>query len=111
MHLRSLAQFTALDTSPADLVSIASDAMLDAVGLRLHPDAGFPDEPSFDTPSVSSPQFKEVRRRLADTGLAVLDVEVVRLLPETEAAHYEPLMEMAADLGAGYVVATGSDPN
>jgi sugar phosphate isomerase/epimerase len=111
MHLRSLAQFTALDASPADLVSIASDAMLDAVGLRQHPDAGFPDEPSFDTPSVSSPQFKEVRRRLADTGLAVLDVEVVRLLPETEAAHYEPLMEMAADLGAGYVVATGSDPD
>ena len=111
MPFRSLAHFTALDASPADLVSIAADAMFDAVGLRLHPDAGFPDEPSFDTPSVSSPQFKEVRRRLADTGLAVLDVEVVRLLPETQAAQYESLMAMAADLGAGYVVTTGSDPD
>ena len=85
--------------------------MLDAVGLRLHPDAGFLDEPSYDTASASSPHFKEVRRRLADTGLAVLDVEVVRLLPEIQAAHYKPLMEMAADLGAGYVIATGGDPN
>ena len=111
MHLRSLSHFTVLDASPADVVSIAADAMLDAVGLRLHPDPLFPDQPPDGTPSISSPNFKEVRRRLADTGLAVLDVEVVRLLPDTEPDHYVPLMEMATDLGAAHMVVTGSDPD
>jgi sugar phosphate isomerase/epimerase len=111
MHLRSLSHFTVLDASPADVVSIAADAMLDAVGLRLHPDPLFPNHPPDGTPSVSSPNFKEVCRRLTDTGLAVLDVEVVRLLPDTEPDHYVPLMEMATGLGAAHVVVTGSDPD
>lgn len=111
MHLRSLAHLTVLDSSPVDVVSIAADAMLDAVGLRFHPDPRFPDEPRYDTPSVSGPMFKETKRRLADTGLAVLDVEVVRLLPDTDPESYVPLMEMGAELGAGYIVALGSDPD
>ena len=85
--------------------------MLDAVGLRLHSDPLFPDQPPDGPPSVSSSKFKELRQRLADTGLAVLDVEVVRLLPDTEPVHYVPLMEMATDLGAAHVVVTGSDPD
>ena len=92
MHLRSLAHLTVLDASPAEVVSIAADAMLDAVGLRLHPDPNFPDEPAYDTPSVSSAGFKDVRRRLDDTGLALLDVEVVRLLPDTDPEHYLTMM-------------------
>ena len=111
MHLRSLAHLTVLDASPAEVVSIAADAMLDAVGLRLHPDPNFPDEPAYDTQSVSSAGFKDVRRRLDDTGLVLLDVEAVRLLPDTDPEHYLPLMEIGAALGAGYIVALGSDPD
>ena len=111
MHLRSLAHLTVLDASPADVVSIAAEAMLDAVGLRLHPDVRFPDEPRYGTESTSSPAFKDVKRRLEDTGLALLDVEVVRLMPDMDPESYVPLMEMGAELGAGHVLVLGSDPD
>jgi sugar phosphate isomerase/epimerase len=58
--------------------------------------------PTFDLP--------ELEQRLGDTGLAVLDVEVFRLGPETRVADFEPVMAIAARLRATDLLAHGADP-
>ena len=43
---------------------------------------------------------RRVTRRLADTGLQVLDVELARLRPEDEPDQYLAVFEAAAAVGA-----------
>jgi sugar phosphate isomerase/epimerase len=70
-----LAALTVLELPPPELVSTAAAAGYDCVGLRLIPVAN-QTLPPFDE--------RETERRLADTGVRVLDVEVFRLTPETK---------------------------
>jgi sugar phosphate isomerase/epimerase len=51
----------------------------------------------------------EVARRLAATGVAVLDIEILRLRPDTQLADYLPVLETGARLGARHVLAAGND--
>lgn len=48
---------------------------------------------------------------ISDSGLSVLDVELVRLDPNTEPETYEPFLEAAADLGARAVIVQIPDPD
>lgn len=48
---------------------------------------------------------------LRDTGLTVLDVEVVRLRPRTDVRAAEPLLEAGAELGALFLLTTVEDPD
>jgi sugar phosphate isomerase/epimerase len=97
-----LAALTCLELAPPDLVSVAAQAGYDFVGLRLIPAAAGQTLPPFDLP--------ELEQRLGDTGLAVLDVEVFRLAPETRVADFEPVMAIAARLRATELLAHGADP-
>lgn len=96
-----LAALTCLELAPQDLVSAAAAAGYDSVGLRLIPVAGQV-LPPFDE--------RETARRLADTGVSVLDVEVFRLARETRVADFEPVMAAAARLGASELLVHGADP-
>lgn len=103
----SLAPLTILELAPPDMVTCATQAGYSHLGLRLHPvlpnlDASYPI--IGDTPMV-----REVLRRLDDTGLTVLDVEFIRLSPDTRIADYVPMLETAARLGAKHVLAGGND--
>lgn len=104
----SLAALTALELSPPELVSCAADAGYSHVGLRLIP--ATPTEPRYDIVG-DTPMLREVERRLADTGMKVLDVEIFRLKPETEVADYEAAIASAARLGAGDLLVAGNDPD
>lgn len=72
---------------PADCVAVAADAGFDAVGLRFigdPPDAG---------------TLQRVRRRLDDTGTVLLDLEMVRFVPDDRAARAnDQVVEVATTL-------------
>ena len=89
------------------MVSCAAQAGYSHLGLRLHPVM-----PNLDVsyPIIGdTPMVREVLRRLADTGLKVLDVEFIRITPDTRVADYVPMLETAARLGATHVLAGGND--
>ena len=105
----SLAPLTALELSPPELVSCAADAGFDGVGLRLI--RATDDEPLLPTIGVT-PMIRETRRRLEDTGLFLLDIEVLRLRPETDVRDdFGPFLETGAYLGAEQILVTGNDPD
>lgn len=103
----SLAHLTVLDASPAEVVSAAASAGFDAVGLRLRqpPGVGAPPTPG-DGARVGA-----ALERLNQTGLSVLDVEVLWIDEQTRAADYHDLFEAAARLGAENLLAMSGDPN
>ena len=96
-----LAALTVLELTHHEQVSVAAQAGYTHVGLRLVPVAGQPLERAFD--------IDQVEKRLADTGVRVLDVEVFRLAAETRIAQFEPVMAAAQRLGASELLVHGAD--
>jgi sugar phosphate isomerase/epimerase len=99
---------TMLDVSPPDLVGVAGEAGFDLVGLRVVP-ATPAEEPWPMTPD--SPMLEETARRLDDTGVGVLSVEVVRIGPGTKREDYEQALEVGSRLQARYVTVNVDDPD
>jgi sugar phosphate isomerase/epimerase len=97
-----LAALTVMELAPHEQVSAAADAGYDCVGLRLIPVANQA-LPPFDE--------RETARRLADSGVRVLDVEVFRLAAETRVAEFEPVLAAAARLRASELLVHGADPD
>lgn len=108
MRPLSLAAMTVLDLSPVDMVRCAADTGFGWVGLRLL--AATPGEPTWDVVG-DTPMVREVLAALADTGVQVLDVEILRLKPETDVNAYLAVLETGARLGAGHVLVAGNDPD
>ena len=79
-----LAALTCMELAPHELVTVAAEAGYDCVGLRLIPVAG---------QTLPAFHLAETERRLADTGLSVLDVEVFRVDASTRVADFEPVLE------------------
>lgn len=104
----SLAHLTVIELSPPELVTAAAAAGFSHVGLRLRPPS-----PEQRQPPIlgDTPMRRELLRRLDDTGVRVLDVEIVRLLPGQTVADFEPLLETGARLGARYVLVSGEIPD
>ena len=103
-----LAALTVLELTPPEMVSCAVDAGFDCVGLRLIP--ATPQE--VQHPMVGdTPLVRETERRLKDTGLRVLDVEIFRLRPETVVGDYEAALATGARLGATEALIAGNDPD
>lgn len=88
----SLAAGTALDAQPAHLIDAAAAAGFDSCGLRLDPSA------------VSARDARDIVGRLQDSGLRLLDLEVVRMVPGQPTTAHEPLLDLAAALGATWVL-------
>jgi sugar phosphate isomerase/epimerase len=88
----SLAAGTVLDADPVQVVEVAAAAGFDACGLRLDP--------------ATSPAalVRAVRSRLQDLGVALLDLEVVRMQPGRPAEEHRPLLDLAGELGARWVL-------
>ena len=93
----SLAAGTALDAGPLGLVESAAEARFGAVGLRI--------DPAEATPALVG----EIRRRLEDGGVRLLDLEVARLWPEGGDEEGERLVGLAAELGAAHVLVVSHD--
>jgi len=105
----SLAALTVLALEPQDIVSCAADAGYAMVGLRLVPATA--EERAYPDLVGDTPRVREVARRLADTGVRTLDIEILRLKPDTDVASYRPVLETGARLGARHVLVAGNDPD
>jgi sugar phosphate isomerase/epimerase len=107
-HPISLAALTVLELDPPDMVSCARDAGFDAIGLRLIPATAEEVQHAMvgDTPLV-----RETERRLRQTGMPVLDIEIFRLRPDTAVKDYEPALSTGARLGAKHALVAGNDPD
>jgi sugar phosphate isomerase/epimerase len=103
-----IGHLTMLDVAPPDWVSLASEAGFDAVGIRAA--AVGPTEEPWPM-GVGSPMLAETLRRMYDTGVQVVDVELIRLNPQTVAADHEPLFEVGGQLGARFVNVMVDDPD
>jgi sugar phosphate isomerase/epimerase len=104
----SLAHLTVLGTTPLELIEIAAGAGYDYASIRATPVA--PGERV--TPLAGdAAMVRSVNRRLADTGLRVLDVELARLRPEDEPDQYRGILDAAAAVGARHVICQLPDPD
>jgi sugar phosphate isomerase/epimerase len=104
----SLAHLTVLGTTPLDLIQIAADAGYDFASVRMTSVA--PGEQI--TPLAGDPDMvRRVSKRLADTGLQVLDVELARLGPDDEPEQYVGVLDAAAAIGARHVLGQLADPD
>jgi sugar phosphate isomerase/epimerase len=105
-RLLSISHLTVLDASPPELVTAAADAGFDAVGIRVWPAA---DEPGY--PMLGdTPMLRETLLRLADTGTCVLDVEVLRLRPDSRMDDALRILDAGARLQARAVLVICNDP-
>ncbi|MGV1008604.1 MAG: sugar phosphate isomerase/epimerase family protein [Dermatophilaceae bacterium] len=101
-----LSALTVLDAPPPQTVSAAASAGFEYVGVRVFP-AG--DEPAW--PMIGdTPMVRETRQRLADTGIQVWDVEVLRIRPDKDPHEATRILDAGAALGARYVLVNGNDP-
>lgn len=104
----SLAHLTVLDLAPPEMIRVAAAAGYDAVGLRLRPATA--NERVYDL-AADPALARETVAALGETGLRVLDVEIVRLVPDFAAAAFAPMLELAERLGARHVLVAGNDPD
>jgi sugar phosphate isomerase/epimerase len=104
----SLAHLTVPGMAPVDMIETAARAGYTHVGLRFTPVT--PGGWAFPLMNDRS-AMREVRRRLDGTGVRVLDIELVRLAPETDVRAYLPMLEAAAQLGARHVLTQAHDPD
>src|SRR5437763_3166213 len=108
MHAIGLAALTVLELSPPDMVSCAAEAGFASIGLRLLP----PTAEEIQHPMIGdTPLVRETARRLNDTGIPVLDIELFRLKPDTQVENYRAALETGARLGAREALVAGNDPD
>ncbi len=104
----SLAHLTALSLAPPALIRAAADAGYASVGLRLIQVApGTPHYPLM----TDKPMLRETRAAMAETGVAVNDIEFIRIAPDIDIPALEPFFATGAELGAGWAVAAPYDPD
>ena len=99
MHQISLAAGTVLESSPPDTVTAAAAAGFDASGVWV------------DLTTWTDEVAAEVRRRLADTGLTALDVEVGYFLADTPVDDCKRLIDAGAQVGASFALLVSRDPD
>jgi sugar phosphate isomerase/epimerase len=103
----SLAHLSALDLTPPELVLAATKAKYDFVGLRcvaVTPNGAA--WPLWDDRKTMA----GTKARMAETGVGVLDIELLKLLPDTDIRTFDPCMQVAAELGARHLLTQADDP-
>lgn len=97
MRKLSLAALTVLELRPEEMIDCAIETGYDGVGIRLIPATS--KEPSYDF-SENSKTLSECLTRLKDHPLKVTDIEILRLLPQTNIYDFEPTLAIGALMGA-----------
>lgn len=100
----SLAQLVALPLPPAKLIELAAVTGYDAVGLRLTEIV--PGGPFWPVHAERA-LMRDALAAKREFGVEILDVEAIRLLRDSTAAQFEPVLAAAAELGARHVLTIG----
>lgn len=103
----SIAQLTALNYSPPEMIELAARTGYDQAGLRLLPVA--PGAIAYALMD-DKPMLRETLARMNDTGVKVFDLELIRLDGHFDLDRYLAFFEVGAQLGAKAVLVAGDDP-
>jgi hypothetical protein len=104
----SLAHLTVIGLSPPEVVRVAARAGYRTVGLRLIRVT----ETSPGYALMRDPKMMcATKSAMAETGVGVLDIELVRITPVIDVAGLEPFSAAGAELNARYVITAPYDPN
>lgn len=95
----SISAGTLRGAPPAQAAAAAAAAGFDALGVR------------FDTQPPSAGDLRSLRNQLDASGLAVLDVEVIRIAPGDDAEATKRLTEWGAMIGARYLLVVSDEPD
>lgn len=101
----SLAHLSELDVPPLELVELAGRAGFASIGLRTSPAS----PGGVVYPLQKASEQAEMRQRLANNGVSVMEVEMVPLTAALRAADYKPMMEAGAAIGATRLTVGGGD--
>ncbi len=97
----SLAHLTVLSLPPPEMIRVAARTGYRAVGLRLI--KATDDSPGYPLMNDAT-MMRETKATLADTGLRLSDIELVRITPELDVAALEPFIAAGAALGARHII-------
>ena len=106
MHRYSLAHLSMIAVSPARLAEVAAGAGYEFTGFRLTPSPST----GVDHRVLGAPRaLADLKRAVDDSGVRILDVEVIRMKGPSAVEEARPLLEAASELQARYVIATVED--
>jgi len=104
----SLAQLTALPYSPPQLLRLAQAVDCAGIGVRMLPAApGGAHYPLM----TDAPMLRETLACLMDTGVQIVDLEIIRINADFQTSDYLAFMETGAKLGAKHILVAGDDPD
>jgi sugar phosphate isomerase/epimerase len=104
----SLAHLTAIELAPPELVTVAARTGYRYVGLRLlRATPELPGYPLMD----DKPGLRETKARMDATGIGLLDIELVRITPDTEVPSLESFIAAGAELGGRHIITAPYDPD
>lgn len=108
MRTYSLAYLTANVSTVSQAIGIAAELGYGFVGLRLQPNGpGAPFQSFIDDAVVQ----RETLARMADTGVQVFDLEIIRIGEQFDPVVHRPLLEAGAALKARAVLIAADDSN
>jgi sugar phosphate isomerase/epimerase len=97
-----------LSLAPPELVEVAAQSGYQYVSLR--PIAVTPNEPKYPL-GQDAGLLARTKRKMADTGIKLLDIELARILDGVDIKSYEPAFAAAAELGGKFVLSSGWTPD
>jgi sugar phosphate isomerase/epimerase len=100
----SLAHLTVLDVAPPELFDLAAQAGYQQVGIRV-----LPAVPGAVSYPLGASGIVAWRRRMADAGVGIHDVEFVPLTPDVRIDDLAPALALAGELGAKRLNVSGDD--
>jgi sugar phosphate isomerase/epimerase len=101
----SLAHLSELDLPPDALAEVAARAGFASIGIRTIP--AVPGGAAYPLDTVAA--RAALRRRLRDTGVSVLYIEMIALAPGLRPADHHAALEIGAELGATRLAVSGND--
>lgn len=104
-RLISLAHLTVIELTPPDVIVAAHEAGYSHASLRLAPSS--PGTEAQHPMIGDTPMFRQTVRRMADTGVQLLDFEILRINRGTRVADFLPVIETGAKLGGSFVLVAG----
>ncbi len=99
MNRISFASGIVPECGPMDTIRAAAFGGFDATGLWIEPE-------HWNVESI-----RDCRRLLAETGLELLDIEVIWIKPDSDLVVHKKVIDIGAELGAQNVLCVSSDPD
>lgn len=104
----AMACLTALNLNPPQALTVAAKLGYSGIGIRLLPAGpGGVAYPLMENTAL----LKETLSCMADTGVKVSDLEMIRINEAFDAKSYLNFLEVGALLGAGAILVAGDDPD